>query len=371
MLRAHDRQHGAMTDSTGPGRAGTERSGTDIRGIDRSRVDAWLGDHVPGASGPFDYQLIAAGGSNLTFRVTDAAGNVWALRRPPVGHGLPTAHDMGREFRIMSALEGNGVPVPSCVAYCDDLDVNGAPFYVMGFVEGLILRDRASAAGMSSEQADVATDSLIDVQIAFHTVDVDAIGLGNLAKRDDYVGRQLSRWRAQVERANIREVPLLHELHDRLLAAKPTEKARPGLAHGDYRFDNTVLGPDFTIAAVLDWELCTIGNPVADFAWSLQYWADPGDTMSFLTDPPTLEPVFVRRDDVAQRYEKRSGFDLSDLPYYTVFSWWKQACIVEGAYARRLAGASGGMTQTGDPSDIGRRVDTMLAHAAELATGVV
>jgi aminoglycoside phosphotransferase (APT) family kinase protein len=122
---------------------------------------------------------------------------------------------------------------------------------------------------------------------------------------------------------------------------------------------------------VLDWELCTIGNPVADFAWSMQYWADPGDTMSFLNDPPTLEPVFVRSDEVIRRYGERSGVDLGDLPYYKVFSWWKQACIVEGVYARRLAGATGGAKQSGDPSDIAKRVDAMLAHAAELADGVI
>lgn len=344
---------------------------TEIRGIDRDRVGAWLADHVAGATPPFEYQLIAAGGSNLTFRVTDAAGNTWALRRPPVGHALPTAHDMGREWRIMAALADTEVPVPACIAYCDDNDVNGAPFYVMGFVEGRILRDRASVEGMTREQADVATDSLIDVQIAFHTLDVDAVGLGNLAKRDDYVGRQLTRWRTQVERANVREVPLIAELHQRLVAAKPAEKAAPGLAHGDYRFDNTVLGDDFHIAAVLDWELCTIGNPIADFAWSLQYWADPGDELTFLSDPPTLADVFVRRDEVVRRYEQRSGLDLSDLPYYTVFSWWKQACIVEGVYARRLAGATGGARQTNDPADIARRVDVMLEHAAALAVGVV
>jgi aminoglycoside phosphotransferase (APT) family kinase protein len=344
---------------------------TDIRGIDRERVDAWLTEHVAGATAPFRYDLIAAGGSNLTFRVTDAEGRCWALRRPPVGHALPTAHDMGREWRIMAALANTSVPVPECVAYCDDNEVNGAPFYVMGFVEGRILRDRASAADLTVEQAETATDSLIEVQIAFHTVDLDAIGLGTLAKRDDYVGRQLTRWRTQVERAGVREVPLINELHERLVAAKPPETAPPGLAHGDYRFDNTVLGDDHRIAAVLDWELCTIGNPVADFAWSLQYWADPGDAMSFLADPPTLEPVFVRRDEVARRYGERSGLDLSALPYYTVFSWWKQACIVEGVYARRLAGATGGATHSGDPSDIARRVDTMLDHAAQLAAGVI
>jgi len=242
---------------------------TEIRGIDRDRVGGWLADHVAGATPPFGYELIAAGGSNLTFRVTDAAGHTWALRRPPVGHALPTAHDMGREWRIMAALANTDVPVPACVAYCDDDDVNGAPCYVMSVVEGRILRARASVEGMTREQADIATDSLIDVQIAFHTLDVDQVGLGTLAKRDDYVGRQLTRWRTQVERANVREVPLIAELHERLVAAKPPERAAPGLAHGDYRFDNTVLGDDFRIAAVLDWELCTIGNSIVDFAWLL------------------------------------------------------------------------------------------------------
>ena len=341
------------------------------RGIDRTNVDAWLLGAVHGAAAPFRYDLIAAGGSNLTFRVTDGSGNVWALRRPPVGHALPTAHDMHREWRIMAALAPTRVPVPACLAYCADLAVNGAPFYVMSFVEGLILRDRASVAGLTAEAAEIATESLIDVQIAFHTVDLDAIGLGDLAKRGDYVGRQLNRWRTQVERANVRELPLLVELHERLVAAKPDERAAPGLAHGDYRFDNTILGPDHKVAAVLDWELCTIGDPIADFAWSIQYWADPGDAMSFLADPPTLEPVFARSDEIIRRYTARSGFDLSNLPYSKVFSWWKQACIVEGAYARRLAGATGGMTSTGDPADIGRRVDRMLDHAAELARGVV
>ena len=349
----------------------SEPSTDESRGIDRSKVDPWLLANVAGSVAPFRYQLIAAGGSNLTFRVTDDDGKVWALRRPPVGHALPTAHDMHREWRIMAALADTPVPVPACIAYCADVEVNGAPFYVMGFVEGLILRDRASAAALTPTSADIATDSLIDVQIAFHTVDLDAIGLGDLAKRSDYVGRQLNRWRTQVERANVRELPQMVELYERLLAAKPEEHVAPGLAHGDYRFDNTVLGTDHQIAAVLDWELCTIGNPIADFAWSMQYWADPGDTMSFLNDPPTLEPAFVRSHEVIERYAKRSGFDLSDLAYYTVFSWWKQACIVEGAYARRLAGATGGMGSTGDPADIGRRVDRMLEHAAELAVGVL
>ena len=349
-----------------------ESSSTDIAGIDVAPVTAWLTGNIADSEPPFTFDLIAAGGSNLTFRLTDSGGRQWALRRPPVGSALATAHDMGREWRIMAALgEASDVPVPEMVAFCNDHTVNGDDFYVMSFVEGRILRDQDSAADMTPEQAEIATQSLLDVQIAFHTLDLDEVGLGDLGRREDYVGRQLKRWRRQVEAAGVREVPLLIELHERLSEAKPTETASPALAHGDYRFDNTVLDDQWKIAAVLDWELCTTGNPIADFAWSLQYWADPGDDMSFLTDPPTLQDCFVRRQEVADRYAAQSGFDLSDLPYYAVFSWWKQACIVEGAYARRLQGMTGGMGTTGDVHDIARRVDAMLDHAADMATGVL
>ena len=349
-----------------------EFSSSNIPGIDVEPVSAWLAGNIAGSEPPFTFDLIAAGGSNLTFRLSDSGGRQWALRRPPVGSALATAHDMGREWRIMAALgEAGNVPVPEMVAFCGDHSVNGADFYVMGFVEGRILRDQDSAVDMTPEQAEIATQSLLEVQVAFHTLDLDEVGLGDLGRREDYVGRQLKRWCRQVEAAGVREVPLLIELHERLSAAKPAEGAPAALAHGDYRFDNTVLDDQWKIAAVLDWELCTTGNPIADFAWSLQYWADPDDELSFLSDPPTVLDCFVRRDEVAERYAAQSGFDLSHLPYYAVFSWWKQACIVEGAYARRLKGMTGGMETTGDVHDIARRVDTMLAHAADMAAGVL
>ena len=349
-----------------------EFSSSNIPGIDVEPVSAWLAGNIADSEPPFTFALIAAGGSNLTFRLSDSGGRQWALRRPPVGSALATAHDMGREWRIMAALgEAGNVPVPEMVAFCGDHSVNGADFYVMGFVEGRILRDQDSAVDMTPEQAEIATQSLLEVQVAFHTLDLDEVGLGDLGRREDYVGRQLKRWRRQVEAAGVREVPLLIELHERLSAAKPAEGAPAALAHGDYRFDNTVLDDQWKIAAVLDWELCTTGNPIADFAWSLQYWADPDDELSFLSDPPTVLDCFVRRGEVAERYAAQSGFDLSHLPYYAVFSWWKQACIVEGAYARRLKGMTGGMETTGDVHDIARRVDTMLAHAADMAAGVL
>jgi aminoglycoside phosphotransferase (APT) family kinase protein len=341
------------------------------RGVEAESVTRWIEAAIPSARPPLTFALIAAGGSNLTYRVFDAVGATWALRRGPVGQPLASAHDMHREWTIMSALASSNVPVPACVAYCDDPAVNGADFYLMEFVEGTVLRTSADSARLDPKEASVATTSLIETQVALHTIDVDAVGLGELARRTDYVGRQLKRWRGQVETGGTRDVPLMRSLHDRLLAAKPDERTAPGLAHGDYRFDNTVLGNDHRIAAVLDWELCTIGDPVADFAWSLQYWADPDDDISFLNDSPTLAATFDRRATITRRYEELSGFDLSDLPFYTAFSWWKQACIVEGVYSRHLRGAAGGMGANVDPSSIAARADRLFAKAADLAVGVV
>jgi aminoglycoside phosphotransferase (APT) family kinase protein len=339
-------------------------------GIDPPRVSAWLLEHVPGATAPFVFEPIVGGGSNLTFRVFDAGGHQWALRRPPVGPLLATAHDMGREVRIISALAGSSVAVPACVAYCEDPAVTGAPFYVMEFVDGLVLRNLASTEGMSRSDADAATDSLIDTQIAFHTLDLEAYGLDTLARHGDYLGRQLARWRRQVEQGSTREAPLFFELHERLAAQKPTESVRPGLAHGDYRFDNVVLDEQFQVAAVLDWELCTIGDPIADFAWSLEYWANTSDPVSFLTDPPTRSAIFVDREEVVARYRSRCGFEFGDLSYFRVFSWWKQACIAEGAVARQMRAALLDPAAK-DPSETARHVDDLLDYAAEMAAGVL
>lgn len=338
-----------------------------LKGLDIDKASAWLAANVPAIKAPFSFALVAAGGSNLTYKVTDANGRAVVLRRPPMRGQLATAHDMAREWRIMHALgsHDSGVPVPGCLAECTDTDVLGAGFYVMDFVDGLILRDSKQASTLSAEQARVATESLVDVQVAMHTVDLEATGLSDLGKHSGYVERQLGRWKKQVDASQTRELALLNDLHKRLSAGIPTEQGKPGLAHGDYRFDNVVLGADSKITAVLDWELCTIGEPVADFVWSLCYWADPTDTMSFLPDPPTKSEQFMRRAEVAKLYAARSGFDLSDLDYYTAFSWWKMACIVEGVYGRMLKGATGGM-KTGPLEQVAALVESYLAHADAL-----
>lgn len=335
----------------------------DLKGIELEPVTAWLEQHLEGSKPPYRFELIAAGGSNLTYRLTDAGGRVFALRRPPVRGVVATAHDMSREWKIMDALHRHTtIPVPATLAYCRDAAVTGAEFYVMDFVDGLILRDQKSTGALTQQEALLATESLVDVQVAFHTLDIDAVGLGDLGKREDYLQRQLKRWRKQAEAVKTRDLPLLVSMHEQLEAAAPVSDRPAGLAHGDYRFDNCVLGKDRRVAAVLDWELCTLGDPVVDFCWSLQYWAERGETLCFLQSPPTLNPVFPTRDYVAGLYREKSGFTLDDQNYYFAFGWWKMACIVEGVYARLKKGASGGM-KTAPVEQVGQMVEAYLQQA--------
>lgn len=334
------------------------------RGLDAGDIASWLGQNLEGTRAPYRAELIAAGGSNLTYRLEDADGKLFALRRPPEGRRLATAHDVVREVRILRALEQSAVPVPHVFAVCEEEDRIGAPFFVMEFAHGRILRDRQAAGDLAPEACQQATDSLIDVQIALHSLDVDEIGLGGLARREGYVERQLARWLEQAHRSRTRKVPLLEAVHDQLRASLPPSSGRVSLVHGDYRFDNVVLDDSNRVRAVLDWELCTLGDPVADFCWSLLYWADPGDEYSFLTSAPTLHEAFPRRAEVAALWAARSGHDLSRLDYYTAFGWWKMACIVEGVYARLQKGTSGGMGGSEDLSRIADRVDRLLDMAA-------
>ena len=330
-------------------------------------MSTWLADHLEGPP-PFSFELIAAGGSNLTFRVVDGDGLAWALRRPPEGRTLATAHDIDREWRILRALAAadGEVPVPRPVARCDDPQVTGAPFILMQFVEGAILRTAQDGAALDRADGHAAATSLVAVQAALHDIDVDEVGLGDLGPRTAYVERQLHRWMAQVERAAVRELPVLNDLHLRLAASVPPEAARPAILHGDYRFDNVVLGPDHRVEAVLDWELCTLGDPAADACWSLLYWADPDDSDAFLPSSPTLAPSIPDRAWATGRYEELTESPLENLGWFTAFGWWKMACIVEGVHARRLTGARGGAA-TADLVTIAARVDRLIEVAEDAA----
>ena len=242
----------------------------------------------------------------------------------------------------------------------------------MAFVDGTILRTEADGAALDAPRGRArATDSLVDVQVALHALDVDAIGLGDLgpAPHGATSSASSAAGRPRSSAPGCASSRCSTTLHDRLAASMPPETGAPALVHGDYRFDNVVLGADQQIVAVLDWELATIGDAVADACWSLLYWADPGDALPFLTSAPTLAPCFSRRAEVAERYARRSGRDLDALGWFTVFGYWKMACIVEGVYARRLQGASGGAGagSPDDPATIAVRVDQLLDAARDAA----
>jgi aminoglycoside phosphotransferase (APT) family kinase protein len=313
-----------------------------IEGIDVKNVTKWFEDHVEGVQPPLEFHLIAGGRSNLTFRVDDSTGAAWVLRRPPLGSILPTAHDMSREFKVISALGPTPVPVPPAIGLCDDESVNDKPFYVMGYVEGHILRDsQITQRVLGEKERRVAGESLVDVLAEIHAVDIDAVGLGDFGRREGYIERQLKRWHTQFEKSKSREIAAVDEVYDELLRTVP-EQGAGTIVHGDYRLDNTMLGEDGHVRAVLDWEICTLGDPLADVGLLMVYWADPGDKLSALLSAPTALEGFPRRAEVAERYTERSGRDLSRLPYYVAFGYWKLACILEGVYARYKAGHAGG-----------------------------
>src|SRR6478752_5199404 len=257
-------------------------------GIDVDGIEAWFALNVPRASPPLSFERIAGGHSNLTFRVRDAGGNSWALRRPPLGKRLGSAHDMAREHRVVSALGATEVPVAPVVGLCEDDSVNGAPFYVMEFVEGPILRGLAEAEIFPAEEDRRAIgERVADTLVAIHAVDPDAVGLGDLGRKEDYVARQLRRWQGQWEKSKTRELPVVDEVHEQLAARIP-EQGPATIVHGDYRLDNMILTDTGEVAAVVDWELCTLGDPLADVGLLMAYWPERGEDTLALGMPANL-----------------------------------------------------------------------------------
>jgi len=329
-----------------------------VEGIDRDRVTEWLGTHLAGAVAPYEFELIAGGRSNLTYRVTDAAGQAYALRRPPVSHVLATAHDMAREYTVISALQSTGVPVPRTLALCTDGEVNGAPFYVMSFVDGHILRDERASSQLSESVRAHASDSLVDTLARLHTVDVDEVGLGDFARKEGYIARQLKRWHGQFEQSTLdgAKGPAVIDRAFEELSAKIPDQQGVAIVHGDYRLDNTVLDDKGDVIAILDWEICTLGDPLADLGLLLVYWADEGESdQSVLGVAPTALPGFATREQLTQRYAEASGLDVSSVPYYRAFGIWKLACILQGVYVRYAGGAA-----AGDRSGVDQFADTVV-----------
>jgi len=340
---------------------------TALPGLDLEAVIAWLRARTSIAS-PLDAVRATGGRSNLTYVLTDAEDRRVVVRRPPLHGVLSSAHDVVREYRILTALAPTDVPVPICLGVEEDPAVIGAPFYAMEFIDGLVARDRSSALGLAPAQRRASSDSLIDVLARLHAVDIDEVGLGDLARRDGYLARQLHRWHTQLEAGRTRDVSVLDEVHDRLAAAVP-EQGPAAIVHGDYRLDNLVLDPSTgEVAAVLDWELTTLGDPLADLGLLLVYWVEASDRTIALPDPPTLAPGFATRRELLDRYAAATGRDLSDIGYYVAFGYWKLACILEGVHGRYVSGAYG------DDADgfagVGELVFVLGERAAEAAAEV-
>ncbi len=312
-----------------------------VEGVAAERVGAWLAANIDGARPPFGYHLIAGGRSNLTYRVTAADGATIVLRRPPLGHVLATAHDMAREHRILTAVGASSVPVPRTLGLCLDADVNGAPFYVMSHVPGEVLDSPERAHLLGPDERIVASEHLIDVLADLHAVDVDAIGLGDLARRDGYIERQVRRWATQWEHSATRELPAIDEVARRLALRIPPQHG-VSIAHGDYRFGNCVIDPSAgRLAAVLDWELCTLGDPLADVGYLGVYWYDADNPASMRANDPTPAGGFLPYSALLERYAAATGRDLSNIGFYVAFSCWRLAVISEGVYSRYLHGAMG------------------------------
>ena len=334
-----------------------------VQGIDVAKVSRWLADNVAGARAPFNFQLIAGGRSNLTFLVTDDNGIRYVLRRPPLGHVLATAHDMAREHRIISAVGQTNVPVPATLGLCTDETVNGAPFYVMNFVDGVVLDNAEKAELLDKSLRRSASFNLIDVLCELHDVDIDAVGLGNLAKREGYIERQIKRWSTQWENSKTRELPEIDEVV-RLLSTKVPRQQDVSIAHGDFRFGNVLTDvATGRIAAVLDWELCTLGDPLADLGYIGVYWSD-GPASALRANDPTPAGGFTTYGELVERYATKTGRDVSGVDYYVAFSCWRLAVISEGVYARYLHGAMG--NQEGiDMTVMKAGVDALTIRALE------
>ena len=316
-----------------------------MKGIQQDRLEAYFAEHVEGAEPPLRFSLITGGRSNLTYLVEDAKGRKRVLRRPPMGAVLATAHDMAREHRIMSGLAETDVPVPRTLALCEDESVNDAPFYVMDYVEGDVLVSPELTAARVPEGARHALGMhIIEVLAHLHRIEPDDVGLGKLGRREAYLARQLKRWQIQWEKSKTRELPAMDEAHALLEAKMPEQKAT-SIVHGDYRLGNFLTdGAKGRIEAVLDWELCTLGDPLADVGYMMNDWNGPEDrrpTASGTGLSATSCGGFPKREEILARYEELTGFSTRSVDYYRAFQYWRLAAIVEGVLSRYKQGVMG------------------------------
>lgn len=330
---------------------------TDPPGLPLEPLQRFLDEAAPGLlDGPLDASLIAGGKSNLTYTVTDGRRSV-IVRRPPLGHVLATAHDMGREHRVMSALHDTAVPVPEMYAACSDPDVIGAPFYVMEKVTGTPYRHASELEALGAQRVRAISERMVDTLVALHAVDPEAVGLGDFGRPEGFLQRQVRRWKKQLDASRSREVPGIDELHARLAAGEPDEGA-PGIVHGDFRLDNLLVDEADQVRAVLDWEMATLGDPLTDVALLHAYLTMPTMVDSSAVSDASLAPGFLAPDEVLARYAAASGRDLTHLAFHLGLAYFKLAVILEGIHYRFTQG------QTVGPGfeSIGAAVEPLVAQ---------
>ncbi|HUI27785.1 MAG TPA: phosphotransferase family protein [Candidatus Kryptonia bacterium] len=319
----------------------------EIAGIHHDNVSRFFREHVPGGDCPLTFSLISGGRSNLTYLVRGGRRE-WVLRRPPLGHVLPTAHDMAREYTVLKALASTDVPAPRPVALCDDPTVNEMPFYVMNYCPGVVLASDIPAGYADSERdRRRISAALVDTLVRLHAVDYRAVGLESFGRPDGYLERQVRRWSQQWERSKTSELPEIVELIRRLNAARPRSPA-PTIVHGDYRLGNMALDPHDPgrVLAIFDWEMATLGDPLADLGYTLIYWYEAGDpepdggigTLARFT----AKSGFFSRAEIITQYAKQSGRNVDAIDFYQVLALYKLAIISEGIYARYLQGKTYG-----------------------------
>ncbi|MCP4223253.1 MAG: phosphotransferase family protein [Actinomycetia bacterium] len=341
-----------------------------VVGIDPESVSAWLDGHL-GSKGPYQFSLITGGHSNLTYQVTADDGTRYVLRRPPLGAVLATAHDMGREFKIISAVGQTTVPGPAGLGLWDDESVNGAPFYLMDYVDGTVVHNAQVADAHLTDHGTRAelSQSVVTVLADLHLADPDHIGLGDLGRKEAYLDRQLKRWKRQWEAAKTRELASMDRAFGLLTEAKP-EQRYTGIVHGDYRLGNMLIDPTAgSVSAVLDWELCTLGDVLADVGYLLNTWVQPGEEntrggAAF----PTMGGGFTTREELVEAYSARTGFEVVGIDYYRAFQNWRLAAIVEGVLNRYLQGVMADSSVDTDEYKV--QVERLANEALRLINGL-
>jgi aminoglycoside phosphotransferase (APT) family kinase protein len=306
--------------------------------LDGDVILAFLKERIDGIKGPLDIQQFPSGFSNLTYLVR-AGGKEYVLRRPPFGKKAVSAHDMGREYRVLSALHPVFPYCPKPVAYTDDESIMGSPFYVMERIEGIILRrSLPSGFSLSPEQAEKLCQNMVDLHCDLHRLDYKAVGLETFGKPEGYVKRQVRGWSGRYRDSKTPDVPDFEEVIGWLEENSPADTAFPCIIHNDYKFDNLVLDPEdpLKIIGVLDWEMTTIGDPLMDLGSSLAYWVtrdDPEEMQLLVTQPTLLEGMITRRR-IVDRYAQRSGRDIGNFDFYYAFGIFRLAVIAQQIYYR-------------------------------------